>query len=92
MSQHEQWYFISFDHGEHGRIPWKRVTEEEFIKVERQAGFYPKGGHGVATGGFGGSSGQQGRVVSPAYVKPDSYEWDTEFNQVLQEEMAKEQS
>jgi hypothetical protein len=32
----------------------KEVTEEDFIRAEREAGFYPKHGCGpVATGGFG---------------------------------------
>lgn len=29
-----------------------RVTQEVFITAERSAGFFPKGGRGVATGGF----------------------------------------
>lgn len=31
----------------------KEVTQDEFIAAERSAGFYPKSGSGVATGGFG---------------------------------------
>jgi len=34
---------------------WLQVTEEEFIKAERESGFYPKSGDGVATGGFAGN-------------------------------------
>lgn len=30
----------------------KEVTQEEFIAAERAAGFFPKSGSGVATGGF----------------------------------------
>ena len=38
------------------------VTREEFIKAERQAGFYPKGGGDhLATGGFSGG-GIRGRI------------------------------
>ena len=49
-------YFIKCDgFGE------KEVTKDEYIKFERQAGFRPKFGYGVATGGF--SSGAiSGRV------------------------------
>ena len=35
---------------------WTEVTEEEFIKAERSAGFRPKYGDGVATGGFSNGS------------------------------------
>jgi len=31
---------------------WKQVSEQAFIDEERGCGFYPKGGSGVATGGF----------------------------------------
>jgi len=42
-------YYLSF----HGLE--KEVTKEEFIKAERQAGFYSKfGPDHLATGGFGG--------------------------------------
>ena len=35
---------------------WREVSESDFIKAERAAGFYPKSGHGVATGGFSSTS------------------------------------
>ena len=49
-------YFLKY-----GRGSWIGVTKEEFIRAEREAGFYPKGynylrGEGAdvcATGGFG---------------------------------------
>ena len=33
---------------------YQEVTRDEFIQAERCAGFRPKAGNGVATGGFGG--------------------------------------
>ncbi|EFU5438376.1 hypothetical protein HT774_004154 [Salmonella enterica] len=42
-----QRYFLS-----HPAFGEKEVTQEEFISAERAAGFYPKSGSGVATGGF----------------------------------------
>ncbi len=50
-------YFLKGDWEE----DWKEVTKEEFINAERAAGFRPKSGDGVATGGFGGN-GVSGRV------------------------------
>ena len=41
-------YFLS-----HRAFGEKEVTQAEFIRAERAAGFYPKAGSGVATGGFG---------------------------------------
>ncbi|HHQ5858172.1 TPA: hypothetical protein ACSRRE_004261 [Enterobacter hormaechei subsp. hoffmannii] len=43
-----QRYFLS-----HPALGEKEVTQAEFIRAERAAGFYPKSGSGVATGGFG---------------------------------------
>jgi len=40
---------------------WKEVSQEEFVRAERHAGFRPKGKSPVATGGFFGG-GLQGRV------------------------------
>ena len=42
-----QRYFLS-----HLAFGEKEVTQAEFIRAERAAGFYPKSGSGVATGGF----------------------------------------
>ncbi|HHA2249955.1 TPA: hypothetical protein ACOEHG_004897 [Enterobacter ludwigii] len=42
-----QRYFIS-----HSVFGEREVTQAEFISAERAAGFYPKSGSGVATGGF----------------------------------------
>jgi hypothetical protein len=52
-------YFLTF-----GRAEEREVTQEEFIKAERQCGFRPKYGDGVATGGFG-SGMIHGRVEYP---------------------------
>lgn len=44
--------------------PWQETTENEFIRAERNAGFYPKSGNGVATGGFSSTrSNVRGRVT-----------------------------
>jgi len=40
---------------------WDEVSRREFIDAEREAGFYPKGGIGVATAGFSHGS-VEGRV------------------------------
>lgn len=40
---------------------FKEVTVKQFIQAERSAGFFPKAGQGVATGGFSGR-GVRGRV------------------------------
>jgi hypothetical protein len=88
FTKQDQWYFVRFDHGEFGSLPWRQVSVDEFIRAERAAGFHPKGGgDGVATGGFGGANGQQGRVVSPYFTTPESYDWDPEFQAVLTEAM-----
>ena len=50
---------------------WKEVTQAEFVKAERAAGFHPKPGCGpVATGGFGGSDGIEGKI---RYCKEEDY-------------------
>jgi hypothetical protein len=62
MNQKAQYYLSS------EALPEKEVTEQEFIKAERAAGFRSKfGPDHVATGGFTGA-GMHGRVV---YVDPD---------------------
>jgi hypothetical protein len=38
------------------------VSKERFIRAERSAGFYPKSGEGLATGGFS-ANGIQGSIV-----------------------------
>jgi hypothetical protein len=59
-----QRYFLS-----HPAFGEKEVTQSEFIRAERDAGFYPKSGSGVATGGFGfGSGGVSGRVETTRIV------------------------
>lgn len=49
MSEYSIKYFLS-----HEILGEKEVTKEEFIKAERQAGFYPKSGNceDCATSGF----------------------------------------
>ncbi len=47
--------------------PWQRATEDEFILAERNAGFRPKSGDGVATAGFSSSrAAQEGSVTYSA--------------------------
>ncbi|EAM7657038.1 hypothetical protein GSB13_003858 [Salmonella enterica] len=58
-----QRYFLS-----HPAFGEKEVTQEEFINAERAAGFYPKSGSGVATGGFG-SGDIRGRVETTRIVE-----------------------
>lgn len=53
---YSQRFFLS-----HPAFGEKEVTKEEFIAAERAAGFFPKSGSGVATGGFG-SGDIRGRV------------------------------
>ena len=50
-------YFLKAD----WQNEYQEVTEEQFITAERAAGFRPKYGDGVATGGFSGR-GVSGRV------------------------------
>ena len=57
-------YYLS-----HKILGEKEVSKEEFIKAERNAGFYPKSGNGddCATGGFA-AAGINGTV---RYIKND---------------------
>lgn len=41
---------------------WQRVSLEDWIKAERNAGFRPKIGDGPATGGWSNSAGISGAV------------------------------
>lgn len=89
ITTHTEWYFLRFSNDLFGETPWRRVTRQEFIAAERQSGFYPKGGGDhLATGGFVGNTGSQGRVVSPAYTTPESWDWDPVFQTALREAFA----
>ena len=46
---------------------WREVTRQQFVTAERAAGFRPKFGDGLATGGFtgGGVSGKIKYVADP---------------------------
>lgn len=46
-------------------LEWREVTKEQFIKAERNAGFWPKVEGEVATGSFGG----RGVVGRTEYIK-----------------------
>lgn len=59
---YSQRFFLS-----HPAFGEKEVTKEEFIAAERAAGFFPKSGSGVATGGFG-SGDILGRVETTRMV------------------------
>jgi hypothetical protein len=55
VPKHKEFYWLR-----HGEEAWRKVTQDEFVEAEGEAGFYPKDGCGpVATGGFssGGVSG-----------------------------------
>lgn len=51
-------FFLSVE----GTNIWTEVTERKFIEAERKAGFHPKTGNGVCTGGFN-AYGVHGRVI-----------------------------
>ncbi len=65
-----------------GTLAWQQATETQFISAERGAGFYPKSGNGVATGGFGGS-GIEGRVTY-GEVTAKKYPHDLEFVRIAE--------
>ena len=48
----------------------QEVTKEEFIQAERAAGFRPKYGDGIATGGFSGN-GVSGYIVRQSLPPTD---------------------
>jgi hypothetical protein len=58
-------------------LAWQEATREQFIQAERGAGFYPKSGSGVATGGFSGGA-TQGRVTY-GEITEEKYARDPEF-------------
>lgn len=51
LGQNGERYFLRIDEG-----PWVQVDEAAWCRAEGQAGFFPKGGRGPATGGFGSSA------------------------------------
>lgn len=61
MFRHErrERYFLRLDFE---GAPETEVSLKQFIQAERAAGFHPKSGDGIATGGFSGV-GVRGRVV-----------------------------
>jgi len=53
-------YFLKSDH----QTEWEEVTKEQWVRAERNAGFYPKkcfDDKDCATGGFSGH-GMQGKI------------------------------
>ena len=56
---------------------WREATREEFISAERAAGFHPKSGEGVATGGFSNGA-LEGRVTYGEITK-ERYGYDPDF-------------
>ena len=74
MSDFETRYWLR-----EGNDPWKEVFEEEFIKAERSAGFYPKSGNGVATGGFSSSRSRFEGRVTYGEITQDKRGWDPDF-------------
>ena len=61
---------------------WQEATQEQFIQAERNAGFRPKSGSGVATGGFSNGS-ITGRVTYGEITSKD-YGYDRDFLAVAQ--------
>ena len=60
MKEEKEWiprYWLRTD-----RSGWRKVTLADFIEAERAAGFFPKGGSGVATAGFTSMYGTKGSV------------------------------
>jgi len=64
-------------------LQWQEATEEQFIQAERTAGFFPKSGCGVATGGFN-SGALKGRVTYGKITKKN-YGWDPDFLKVAKQ-------
>ncbi len=58
-------------------LAWQEATQEQFMAAERTAGFYPKTGSGVATGGFGNGV-IQGRVTY-GEITAEKYPHDPDF-------------
>jgi hypothetical protein len=55
-----------------GEGKWRKVTLDEWIEHERNAGFYPKSGDGPATAGFSRWAGGvdiEGRIVTKKPAK-----------------------
>ena len=63
-------------------LAWQEATQEQFISAEHDAGFRPKGGDGVATGGFS-AGGVEGKVTYDE-ITSDRYGDDPAFLQAVQ--------
>jgi hypothetical protein len=63
---------------------WIEVSKEEWIRAERSAGFRPKGEDRgqPATGGFG-SNAINGRRINDESQRPEQYNWDPEFRDIV---------
>lgn len=58
--------------------PWMQVTQEDYVRLERAAGFRPKPGHGpVATSAFSGG-GVRGQTWRPEVRPPKIHRVDDE--------------
>lgn len=76
MNGVERW-FIKVGEG-----PTREVTRKEWIDYERQAGFWPKGGNGPATGGFTGG-GLNGTHVYMDYTKRENFDYNPEIQDLI---------
>jgi len=67
-----------------GSADWREVNEEQFIKAERDAGFCPRDGDGLATGGFSTTIGGGicGRITR-GEIDRREYKDDPEFLKAL---------
>lgn len=66
-----------------GNNPWREISQEEFIEVEKDAGFCSEDGCGLeVTAGFRIKD-TQTRVTAND-TEPRSYDWDPEFAALLQ--------
>lgn len=56
---------------------WHEATKDQFIKAERDAGFRPKYGNGLATSGFG--NGSLEGMVTCGEITAEKYPRDPDF-------------
>ena len=58
-------------------LAWQEATREQFILAERGAGFHPKNGTGVATGGF--ITGSLQGMITTGEITIEMYPNDPDF-------------
>ena len=67
---------------------WKKVSKEDYIQAERNAGFKSKKGPDfVATDSFSSSiTNTRGRITYASNT-PEQYDWDPDFASVMREDI-----